>query len=288
MFRKELLNVTASTATAKDVFNAWRVCEVVKVPVPVPTKSHLQEILIAGHNKFYFKKMPKFSVHDSDLSSIKSDIKTLQEQVKTLQAEVQLLKGQETLGGRKSRKQELAETDEPAVKKQKFDGITLPCGTGKSSDDPVHVFTDGACGSNGRKGAAAGIGVYWGPDHPLNTSERIGGRQTNNRAEIHAAVKALKQAREMGAIHVTLYTDSSFLINSITKWINKWKKNGWKLTDGGLVKNKEDFEELDSVRTGLKVEWVHVSGHSGIEGNEKADQLAVAALKLPPIPDTID
>ncbi|XP_076359133.1 ribonuclease H1-like, partial [Tachypleus tridentatus] len=127
------------------------------------------------------------------------------------------------------------------------------------ADELVHIYTDGACSSNGRHGARAGIGVFWGADHPLNVSEKPLGRQTNNRAEIH--------------------TDSAFLIKGITMWIKKWKRNNWKLTTGENVKNREDFEALDEVLKGLNVKWVHVRGHQGIHGNEAADRLAVAGME---------
>lgn len=144
----------------------------------------------------------------------------------------------------------------------------------------LHVYTDGACSNNGRGNAKAGIGVYFGDDSCWNISEPLGGRPTNNRAEIHAAVRALEQIRKMPEIpeEIKLYTDSQFLINGITKWINKWKKNEWKLSTGEPVKNKEDFEALDSAREGLVVDFIHVKGHSGLKGNEEADRLAVNGM----------
>jgi len=136
------------------------------------------------------------------------------------------------------------------------------------------IYTDGACEANGRGGAKGGIGVYWGPNHPMNVSEPLLGRQTNNRAEIMAVVRALNQCRSSGTKSVTICTDSKFLIRGITQWIHKWKTNGWKLSTGGDVINKEDFVMLDEAQQGLNVEWVHVRGHRGILGNEEADKLA--------------
>lgn len=157
------------------------------------------------------------------------------------------------------------------------------CPDPNEPSDMLHVYTDGACSHNGgiNGTARAAIGVYWGPNHPMNVSERLAGRQTNNRAEIHAAVRALQQVRSVGGRNVTIYTDSSFLINSVTKWMDGWIKKGWKLSDGQAVKNKEDFVELLKAAEGLRVKWVHVQGHSGVPGNEQADRLAVAALDLP-------
>ncbi|KAM7395920.1 hypothetical protein PAMA_007272 [Pampus argenteus] len=79
--------------------------------------------------------------------------------------------------------------------------------------DAVVVYTDGCCSANGKVGARAGIGVYWGHNHPLNVAERLHGRQTNQRAELQAACKALEQAKEKNIKKLVLYTDSKFTIN---------------------------------------------------------------------------
>uniref|UniRef100_A0A3B1KIX8 Ribonuclease H1 n=1 Tax=Astyanax mexicanus TaxID=7994 RepID=A0A3B1KIX8_ASTMX len=126
--------------------------------------------------------------------------------------------------------------------------------TSSSARDAVVVYTDGCCSRNGKTGARAGIGVYWGPDHPLNVAERLPGRQTNQRAELQAACKALEQARDMDFKKIVLYTDSKFTINGITSWVKKWKTNGWKLNTGGEV--------------------LHIAGHAGFKGNEEADRLS--------------
>lgn len=67
-----------------------------------------------------------------------------------------------------------------------------------SEEETAVVYTDGCCHNNGQEGALAGIGVYWGADSPLNIAEPLVGRATNNRAEIHAAVRAIAQAKELG------------------------------------------------------------------------------------------
>ncbi|XP_060773928.1 ribonuclease H1 [Neoarius graeffei] len=140
--------------------------------------------------------------------------------------------------------------------------------------DAVVVYTDGCCTKNGRNGARAGIGVYWGPDHPLNVSERLSGRQTNQRAELQAACRALEQARDMDIKKLVLYTDSKFTINGITSWIKTWKVNSWRLKTGGNVVNKEDFQKLDELNEELDVKWMHIPGHAGYLGNEEADRLS--------------
>ncbi|KAF1508571.1 Ribonuclease H1, partial [Eudyptula minor] len=136
------------------------------------------------------------------------------------------------------------------------------------------VYTDGCCSDNGRNRARAGIGVYWGPGHPLNTSERLPGRQTNQRAEIHAACKAIEQAKSQNIKKLIIYTDSKFTINGITSWVDNWKTNGWRTSSGGSVINKEDFERLDNLSKGIEIQWMHIPGHAGFQGNEEADRLA--------------
>ncbi|CAI9171450.1 unnamed protein product [Rangifer tarandus platyrhynchus] len=147
--------------------------------------------------------------------------------------------------------------------------------------DSVVVYTDGCCSSNGRKRARAGIGVYWGPGHPLNVGIRLPGRQTNQRAEIRAACKAIEQAKAQDITKLVLYTDSMFTINGITSWVRGWKRNGWRTSTGEEVTNKEDFAELERLARGMDIQWMHVPGHSGFRGNEEADRLAREGAKQP-------
>ncbi|XP_074847319.1 ribonuclease H1 isoform X2 [Carettochelys insculpta] len=140
--------------------------------------------------------------------------------------------------------------------------------------DSVVVYTDGCCSSNGHHKARAGVGVYWGPDHPLNIGDRLPGRQTNQRAEIHAACKAIEQAKSQNIKKLVIYTDSKFTINGVTSWVDNWKSNGWKTSTGKHVINKEDFERLDKLSEGMEIQWMHVPGHAGFTGNEAADRLA--------------
>ncbi|XP_073073265.1 ribonuclease H1 isoform X1 [Manis javanica] len=120
----------------------------------------------------------------------------------------------------------------------------------------VVVYTDGCCSSNGRRRARAGIGVYWGPGHPLNVGIRLRGRQTNQRAEIHAACKAIEQAKTQNITKLVLYTDSMFTINGITSWVQGWKEKGWRTSTGKEVINKEDFMELERLAQGMDIQWV--------------------------------
>ncbi|KAK3516792.1 hypothetical protein QTP70_023671 [Hemibagrus guttatus] len=170
---------------------------------------------------------------------------------------------------------EEVEVDGGSVKRVKLESSGAESTKGLTyMGDAVVVYTDGCCTKNGRHGARAGIGVYWGPSHPLNVSERLPGRQTNQRAELQAACKALEQAIGMDMKKLVLYTDSKFTINGITSWVKNWKTNGWRLSTGGAVVNKEDFQKLDELNGKLDVKWMHIPGHAGYLGNEEADRLS--------------
>ncbi|XP_063079548.1 ribonuclease H1 isoform X2 [Engraulis encrasicolus] len=166
--------------------------------------------------------------------------------------------------------------DKPPEDKPPNDGSKTPAEQSNFTymGDAVVVYTDGCCEGNGKTGARAGIGVYWGPNHPLNVAEKLHGRQTNQRAEIVAACKALEQAKEMKIKKLVLYTDSKFTINGVNSWVSKWKVNGWRLKGGGTVINKEDFQRLDALNQEVEVVWQHIPGHAGFAGNEEADRLS--------------
>ncbi|CAG2179571.1 unnamed protein product, partial [Oppiella nova] len=147
------------------------------------------------------------------------------------------------------------------------------------SKDRFVIYTDGACTKNGRRGARGGIGAHFPARPDRDISEPLEGRQTNNRAEIWAAVRALEAAKAMGELRVDIKTDSKFMMQAVNEWSPKWRRNGWKTSTGADVINKEDFLELERVSQGMDVQWTKVRAHSGVAGNERADQLAVMGSK---------
>ena len=124
------------------------------------------------------------------------------------------------------------------------------------SDGFLNVWTDGACGFNGKHGARAGVGVWFNSAHPLNVSAPVEGPATNNNAEIQAAWVALELASAAGHRRVLVHTDSQFVINCATKWMAKWQKNGWTLSSGGPVKNRTQLEALARAMDSMEVKWV--------------------------------
>lgn len=104
----------------------------------------------------------------------------------------------------------------------------------------------------------------------------LGGREehtTNNRMELMGAIEALEYVLSSGA-SIKILTDSSYLINGITKWIHGWQKKGWITSAKEPVLNKELWEELFSLTKKVEVSWKYTPGHAGILGNERVDEIA--------------
>ena len=143
------------------------------------------------------------------------------------------------------------------------------------------VYVDGSCVGNGSNGAKAGIGLFWGDNHPWNISNALaqedGEVLTNNKAELRAAIRAIEIAREHNVAKLVINSDSKYVVLGITQWIHQWQKNSWKNSNGEKVKNKEDWTKLLGLVEDSDVDiiWNHVPGHSGVAGNEEADALAV-------------
>ncbi|KAL3116159.1 hypothetical protein niasHT_002163 [Heterodera trifolii] len=137
------------------------------------------------------------------------------------------------------------------------------------------VYTDGACSRNGFVGAKAGFGVFWSDGHPDNVSAPVNGPPTNNRAEYLAVISALEKATARNIRRLVIRTDSALLIQSMTKWLPKWRTNGWKTINGTDVRNRDLLERLDNLTKGtIDVKFEKVAGHSGDYGNDQADLLA--------------
>ena len=138
----------------------------------------------------------------------------------------------------------------------------------------VDAFTDGACSGNPGPG---GWGVLL--RHEGNERELYGGEAetTNNRMELLAAIEALSALKQ--PCHVQLTTDSTYVRDGITKWLQNWKNNGWKTAAKKPVKNQDLWMRLDEQTVRHRVEWRWVKGHSGHPENERADALANRGLK---------
>ena len=140
-------------------------------------------------------------------------------------------------------------------------------------NDRVTIHTDGACSGNPGPGGW-GVILQWG-DH---TRELKGGEAhtTNNRMELMAAIMALETLKR--PCEVDLHTDSEYLRQGITDWINGWKRNDWRTAARKPVKNTDLWQRLDAAVHRHTVHWHWVRGHSGHDLNERADELAREAI----------
>jgi len=146
----------------------------------------------------------------------------------------------------------------------------------------IKIYTDGACiGNPGPGGWAAVIITEKGKE------EIFGGEKltTNNRMELTATIKALeyyykKESKQPSLEKIEIYTDSSYVKEGITIWINTWEKNNWKTSDKKNVKNVDLWKKLKDLTKTKQIEWCWVKGHSGNPMNELADKLAKEATPI--------
>jgi ribonuclease HI len=137
----------------------------------------------------------------------------------------------------------------------------------------VVIYTDGACSGNPGPGGWGAVLIAGHREKDLCGGEPA---TTNNRMELMAAIQALETLKR--PCRVELHTDSEYLRNGITQWINGWKVRGWKTADRKPVKNDDLWRRLDEARARHHVVWRWVKGHSGHPLNERADALARKGL----------
>ena len=136
------------------------------------------------------------------------------------------------------------------------------------------VYTDGACSGNPGPGGWGVIIL-----HEEENQVSLSGKEkstTNNRMELMAPIMALKKIKKSSQI--TIYTDSTYLKDGITIWINNWKKNDWKSANKKPVKNKDLWVILDKLTEKKLIIWKWVKAHAGNKFNEIADKLATEAI----------
>lgn len=134
---------------------------------------------------------------------------------------------------------------------------------------PVDIYTDGACSGNPGPGGWGALMLCNGEEKELSGGEA---ETTNNRMEMLAAIQAFQALKK--PTKVRLHTDSTYLKDGITKWIAKWKRNGWRTAAKKPVRNADLWQLLEEVMKPHNVEWHWVKGHSGHPENERADALA--------------
>ncbi len=138
----------------------------------------------------------------------------------------------------------------------------------------IFAYTDGACSGNPGPGGWGALLIAREGDRVVKERELSGGAAdtTNNRMELTAAIMALEGLTRPSP--VTLITDSAYVKNGVTGWINGWKRNGWKTADGKPVKNVDLWQRLEAAQARHRVDWRWIKGHAGHAENERADALA--------------
>jgi len=141
----------------------------------------------------------------------------------------------------------------------------------------IIIYTDGACKNNGSKSAKAGIGIHFSKRNQIHfddVSEPFTDKPTNQRAELSAILRALRNVKELSQ-KIIIYTDSEYSINCIERWFASW-----------VAQNKLDKKKnIDLIRPAhlyyrhLRIEFRHIKSHTGLQdehslGNEEADRLA--------------
>ncbi|HEX2751882.1 MAG TPA: ribonuclease HI [Alphaproteobacteria bacterium] len=133
----------------------------------------------------------------------------------------------------------------------------------------VELFTDGACSGNPGPGGWGALLRYNGHEKELGGGEND---TTNNRMEMTAVIEGLASLKSPCAI--TLYTDSKYVMDGVTKYLENWKRRGWKTADKKEVKNRDLWERIETEMMRHKIDWVWVKGHAGHAENERVDQIA--------------
>ncbi|WP_321829545.1 ribonuclease H [Thalassovita sp.] len=135
------------------------------------------------------------------------------------------------------------------------------------------AYTDGACHGNPGPGAWAHFTLN--PDGTFTEAAGFLRGTTNQRSELLAAINALEETRADARVHI--YSDSAYVVNGATQWLDGWKQKNWLTAKKKSVKNRDLWERLDALMATRGVSFEHIPGHSGIPGNERADALAQQA-----------
>lgn len=135
------------------------------------------------------------------------------------------------------------------------------------SRDTIRLSIAGACRNNGSPSACAGYGVFFGQGNPHNEYGEFdgGGRATNQRAELWAAIRALRVVQRLETrwrsitedlfgygdedelCNVIVYSHSEYVVTGITGWIHRWRSNGWINSKGRTMANQDLFQKLDNM-----------------------------------------
>ncbi len=133
----------------------------------------------------------------------------------------------------------------------------------------IDIYTDGACSGNPGPGGWGVLLLSGSHEKELYGGEN---ETTNNRMEMMAVIEALGAIKKSSEVNI--YTDSKYVLQGVTEWMEGWKARGWKTASKKPVKNQDLWQRIDSLVLSHKVTFIWVKGHSGNIGNERADELA--------------
>jgi len=139
----------------------------------------------------------------------------------------------------------------------------------EAKEQRVRIYTDGGCSGNPGPGGWGAVLMFGDARKELSGGEA---NTTNNRMELMAAIAALEALKR--PVAVDLFTDSNYLRQGITSWIDTWKANGWRTSQKKPVKNEDLWQRLDEARQRHDVTFHWVRGHAGDPENEAAHELA--------------
>ncbi|MDP8228550.1 MAG: ribonuclease HI [Candidatus Electryoneaceae bacterium] len=136
----------------------------------------------------------------------------------------------------------------------------------------ITVYTDGACRGNPGPGGWGAV-MIWGK----HKRELSGGESstTNNRMELMAVIRALEALKRPAELDI--YSDSSYVVQGVTKWLPNWIRRGWRRSKGELL-NIDLWKELNRLKQQHRIQWHWVKGHSNDPLNDRADHLAKTAI----------
>ena len=211
---------------------------------------------------------------DEELQEVDDEINLKMEELTALykkRAKISRKKGQ---GGGSKKKQMTASVVQEAVEED-----AVP--DEEDGRRKVNVFCAGFCSNNGKPGARAGVGIFWGKDDLRNKSCRAKGiKQTIRTAEVQAAAMAIREASRTRVSDLQVNTDK-FVFISVTRDMKKWKKKGWRGSSGQELANIEDWKELDrelktAEENNVNIQWKEWTG----KGKGEATDLAVEGARL--------
>ena len=146
----------------------------------------------------------------------------------------------------------------------------------------IKIYTDGACAGNPGPGGWGAVILIEGREDKIFGGEKL---TTNNRMELTATINALKycvnkKKDKLSKLQIKICTDSKYVKNGITIWINKWEKNNWQTANKKNVKNIDLWKKLKDLVGTIRVEWSWIKAHSNNHFNDLADRLAKEATPI--------